>query len=175
MKPRCGFCHLRILTVAIAVISFVGLSGAAHAVGTGSSGISLEAQSQSAAAVIDDRLLPPTVKQIGTFAGVPYVQYDGIFEGQTTTGAFRVPYRITASADSNVGNRTVLVEPSHFAIGLGARELYLRPDLLFTRGFAHAGIGWSTTSFGEGFDKRILDPAVPGVFIEGGFEDFGGE
>jgi hypothetical protein len=157
MKPRFGPRHPLILAVLVALISSVGLVGAAHA-----------------AVVTDDRLLAPSATQIGTFAGVPYVQYDGIFEGQTSTGAFRVPYRITAAADPGLGNGTVLVEPSHFGIGLGALEVYLRPDLLFTRGFAHAGIGWSTTSFGPGFDRRILDPTVPGVFIEGGFADHGG-
>jgi hypothetical protein len=141
--------------VAVALISSVAIPGVARAAN-------------------NDRLLTPTVKAIGVFAGVPYVQYDGIFEGETTTGAFRVPYRITAPTDPSRGNATVLVEPPHFAIGLGALNIYLRPDLLFTRGFAHAGIGWSTTSFGPGANQRILDPSVPGVFIEGGVEDSGG-
>jgi hypothetical protein len=121
-----------------------------------------------------DRLLPPSVTPVGTFEGVSYVRYDGIFEGATSTGAFRVPYQITAAADPDSGNRTVLVEPSHFVQGVGVRDLFLRPDVLFTRGFAHAGIGWSTASFGPGRDRRILDPTVPGVFINGGIEEFGG-
>jgi hypothetical protein len=127
-----------------------------------------------ASAQTEDRLLPPTTTPAGNFGGVSYVQYDGIFEGQTSTGAFRVPYRITAPADPEQGNRTVVVEPSHFAIGLGVLNIYLRPDLLFARRFAHAGIGWSTTSFGPGFDNRILDPSVPGTFIAGGFDEAGG-
>lgn len=114
------------------------------------------------------------MQEAGVFAGVPYVQYDGIFEGETSTGAFRVPYRITAPVDPSLGNATVLVEPSHFAVGLGALNFYLRPELLFSRGFSHAGIGWSRTSLGPGTNRRILDPSVPGVFIEGGFEDLGG-
>ena len=108
-----------------------------------------------------DQLLAPTATPAGTFAGVSYVQYDGIFEGETSTGAFRVPYRITAPADPPLGNGTVVVEPSHFAIGLGALNIYLRREPLFTRGFAHAGIGWSTTSFGPGQNNRILDPPCP--------------
>ena len=118
-----------------------------------------------------DRLLAPTATQIGVFAGVPYVQYDGIFEGMTSTGAFRVPYRITAPSDPDLGNRTVLVEPPHFAAGLAVLGIYLGPDLLFSRGFAHAGVGWSTASSGTSLTQRILDPSVPGVFIEGGFPD----
>ena len=57
-----------------------------------------------------------------------------------------MPYRITAPADPHRGNRTVLVEPSHFAAGLGALNQSLGPDLLLSRGFVHAGIGWSTVS-----------------------------
>src|SRR5512132_1881041 len=155
MHPLFRSGRLLIPTVVVAVISSLVLSGAAQA-------------------ATDDRLLAPTVKHVGTFGGVPYVEYNGIFEGQTSTGAFRVPYRITAPADPALGNRTVLVEPPHDVVGLGALNLYLRPEFLFARGFAHAGVGWSTTSFGPGADQRILDPSVPGVFIEGGFDDTGG-
>jgi hypothetical protein len=123
-----------------------------------------------------DQLLAATRTQAGTFEGVPYVQYDGIFQGETSTGAFRVPYRITAPApaDPALGNGTVVVEPSHFAVGLGVLNLYLRRERLFSRGFAHAGIGWSTTSFGPDQNNRILDPTVPGTFINGGRPDGGG-
>jgi hypothetical protein len=125
-------------------------------------------------AVAEDQLSTPVATSIGTFGGIAYIQYDGIFEGQTSTGTYRVPYRITAPADPARGNRTVLVEPPHFAIGLGTLDLNLGRDFLLTRGFAHAGIGYSTTSGGEGFNFRILDPTVPGVFINGGFDDEGG-
>ena len=121
-----------------------------------------------APAAADGRLGPPRATPVGTFGGIAYVRYDGLFAGQTSTGAYRVPYRITAPAEPPRGNRAVLVEPSHFAVGLGALERYLGPGFLFPRGFAHAGIGWSTASFGPGADRRILDPTVPGVFINGG-------
>src|SRR5439155_17931220 len=119
-------------------------------------------------------LAPPTASPAGTFGGIEYVQYDGIFAGRTSSGDYRVPYRITAPADPVRGNRTVLVEPSHFGFGLGALQHYLGPGFLFSRGFVHAGIGWSTASFGKGFDLRILDPTAPGVFIKGGFHDHNG-
>jgi hypothetical protein len=80
-----------------------------------------------------------------------------------------VPYRITAPTHPARGNRTVLVEPPHFVVGLGTLEQYLGRAFLFSRGFAHAGVGWSTTPDGAG--RRILDPAVPGVFINGGVAD----
>ena len=35
-----------------------------------------------------DQLLGATRTQAGTFEDVPYVQYDGIFQGETSTGAF---------------------------------------------------------------------------------------
>ncbi|MFF8280876.1 alpha/beta hydrolase domain-containing protein [Streptomyces lateritius] len=90
-----------------------------------------------------------------------------MFEGETSTGRFRVPYQISAPQNPRRTNGTVVVEPSHFAVGLGARDAYLGPAFLFSRGFVHAGIGWST------LNNRILDPTVPGTFVEGGFEEEG--
>jgi hypothetical protein len=119
-------------------------------------------------AAADGALGQPTTRtSVGTFGGIAYVQYDGIFEGQTSTGAYRVPYRISAPENLSVANRTVVVEPPHGAAGLGALNVYLRRDFLFSRGFVHAGIGWSTLG------TRILDPSVPDTFIEGGFRQFG--
>jgi hypothetical protein len=79
-----------------------------------------------------------------------------------------VPYRITAPSDPRRGKRTVVVEPPHNFVGLGVLDLYLGRDFLLARGFVHAGVGYSTT------DLRILDPTVPDVFIDGGFDDQGG-
>src|SRR5262245_48361235 len=118
-------------------------------------------------AAAEGALGQPVATPVGTFGGIAYVQYDGLFEGQTSTGAYRVPYRITAPADPADGNLTVLVEPPHGAAGLGALNVYLRRDFLFSRGFMHAGIGWSTLG------TRILDPSAPGTFIDGGFRQFG--
>jgi Alpha/beta hydrolase domain len=119
-------------------------------------------------AAADGALGQPTTRtSVGTFGGTAYVQYDGIFEGQTSTGAYRVPYRISAPENLSLANRTVVVEPPHGAAGLGALSVYLRRDFLFSRGFVHAGIGWSTLG------TRILDPSVPDTFIEGGFRQFG--
>jgi hypothetical protein len=119
-------------------------------------------------AAADGGLGYPLATPVGTFAGIAYTQYDGIFAGQTSTGAYRVPYRITAPANLRLANGTVVVEPPHGSAGLGALNNYLRRNFLFARGFVHAGIGWSTVG------TRILDPSVPGTFIEGGFRQFGG-
>jgi hypothetical protein len=113
-------------------------------------------------------LAHPSAIPVGTFGGIDYIQYDGVFEGQSSTGAYRVPYRITAPADAKRGNRTILVEPPHNFVGLGVLDLYLGREFLLARGFVHAGVGYSTT------DLRILDPTVPDVFIDGGFDDQGG-
>src|SRR3712207_298946 len=125
-------------------------------------------------AAAEGRLGPPRVTPLGTFEGIAYVQYDGLFEGQTSTGAYRVPYRISAPADPVRGNRAVLVEPPHFAVGLGALELYRGPDSPFSHGVVHAGIGWSPASPPPGGDRRILDPTVSDVFIAGGVSEGSG-
>ena len=122
------------------------------------------------------RLEEPTTRRIGTFGGIEYMQYDGIFSGSTPTDTdtdtdttFRVPYRIAAPVNPEKGNQTVIVEPPHFNLRLGARVFYLGEEFLFSRGFSHAGVGWSTTSIGPlKLRGRILDPTVPGVFINGG-------
>jgi Alpha/beta hydrolase domain len=117
--------------------------------------------------------LHPVLKtsSLGTFGGVNYVQYDGLFVGRTSTGNYRVPYRISAPANPSRANHgTVLVEPPHFATGTFLREGWLGRPFLFGRGFLHASVGYSTTSFGDGVSitNRILDPAAQGVFIHGG-------
>ena len=50
--------------------------------------------------------LQPALKtsSLGTFGGVQYVQYDGLFVGKTSTGNYRVPYRISAQANLRVDN-----------------------------------------------------------------------
>ena len=119
----------------------------------------------------DDIQAPTTATPVGTFDGVDYVQYDGVFAGLTSTGAFRVPYRISAPVDPDDGNRAVVVEPPHFALGTGILDVQLGREFLLGRRFAHASVGYSTTSFGPGQDQRILDPSVPGTFIHGGVAD----
>ena len=37
------------------------------------------------------RLREPRATSVGTFGGIAYTQYDGIFERRTSTGAYRVP------------------------------------------------------------------------------------
>ncbi len=73
----------------------------------------------------DDIAAPTTARPAGSFGGADYAQYDGVFAGHTSTGAFRVPYRITALVDPGDGNGAVVVEPPHFATGLGALEFQL--------------------------------------------------
>jgi hypothetical protein len=127
-----------------------------------------------AAAATDDVEAPTTAAPAGSFDGVDFVQYDGVFAGHTSTGAFRVPYRITAPVDPDDGNGAVVMEPPHFATGLGTLAFQLGRKFLLGRRFIHAGVGYSTTSFGPGLDQRILDPTVPGTYIDGGFADGNG-
>lgn len=111
---------------------------------------------------------------LGTFGGVKYVQYDGLFAGKTSTGKYRVPFRISAPASPRrAKSSTVLVEPPHFGVGTYLREAWLGRPFLFGRGFVHASVGYSTTTSGP-FVYRILDPAAQGVFIDGGVVDGNG-
>jgi len=121
------------------------------------------------------KLRPPLkTSSLGTFGGVKYVQYDGLFVGKTSTGKYSVPYRISAPANLRSANRsTVLVEPPHYATGTYLREAWLGRPFLFGRGFLHASVGYSTTTSGP-FVYRILDPAAQNVFIEGGVVDGNG-
>jgi Alpha/beta hydrolase domain len=127
-----------------------------------------------AVAATNDIAAPITARPAGSFDGVDYVQYDGVFAGHTSTGAFRVPYRMTAPVNPGDGNGAVVVEPPHFATGLGTLEFQLGRRFLLGRRFTHVGVGYSTTSFGPGLDKRILDPTVPGTYIDGGVADGNG-
>ena len=75
----------------------------------------------------------------GTFGGIAYVKYSGRFMG-LETGEYNVPFEIIAPEDPNRGNGVTIIEPLRF--GTGGLNAYLTPELLFRRGFSHAGIGW---------------------------------
>lgn len=107
---------------------------------------------------------PQETASLGTFAGVRYVQYEGFFVGRTSTGSYRVPYRLSAPADPALSNRTAVVEVPHFAAGTTLRDDSLGRPFLFERRFIHASVGWSTATFGDGetVTNRILDPEAEG-------------
>ena len=112
---------------------------------------------------------PRETSSLGTFAGVAYTQYDGFFVGRSSTGNYRVPYRLSAPADPGSASRPVLVEPPHFALGTLLRDDWLGRRFLFERGFLHGAVGYSVATFGEDAPtNRILDPQARGVFIHGG-------
>jgi hypothetical protein len=121
--------------------------------------------------------VPRSITPLGTFGneGIQYNQYDGIFEGQTSTGSYRVPYRITAPAKTNQGSGTVMVEGPHAVGALGTPGHFFGREFLFSRRIAHAGVGYSTFARGiPGFEiltMRILDPMVPDTFVNGGYPD----
>ncbi|MDP8972444.1 MAG: alpha/beta hydrolase domain-containing protein [Actinomycetota bacterium] len=116
--------------------------------------------------------LQPALKtsSLGTFSGVQYVQYDGLFVGETSRGNYRVPYRISAPANPRRANRTVLVEPPHFAAGTELGNSSLGRPYLFGRRFLHASVAYSTASLGEpSMLGSILDPVTQdSFFIDGG-------
>ena len=106
-------------------------------------------------------LVDVTAAPYQTDGRIEYVRYSGRFIGETARGTFRVPFEIVAPAHPAFGNRTVVVEPPHFAFGPGGRDATLGPDVLFTRGFSHATVGYSN----EGLS--LLDPAAGDAVIAG--------
>ena len=62
----------------------------------------------------------------------------------------------------------------HLRCGSTPLEFQLGRAFLLGRGFVHAGVGYSTASFGPGWDQQILDPSVPGTYLLGGFADGNG-
>ena len=97
----------------------------------------------------------------GTFEGVDYVMYSGRFVGETSKGAYRMPFEIVAPADPADGNGRVLFEPPHFVYGAAARLGVIGPELLFGQGFSYAAVG-----FGDwGFNR--LDLAAPDLEVAG--------
>lgn len=105
--------------------------------------------------------LPLESTDAGQYGGIPYKQHFGLFMGTTAKGDFIMPYQIYAPANPDDGNGAVLFEPSHWAYGPAiGRDVFLGRDLLFTRGFSHASVGFSELQF------NILAP-IPGLMIAG--------
>ncbi|MFW6193039.1 MAG: hypothetical protein ACOC83_06095, partial [Gemmatimonadota bacterium] len=97
----------------------------------------------------------------GTFDGVAFVRHTGMFEGETSLGAFRVPFEIVAPEDPTEGNGTVLVEPPHWAFPQTGRELVIGRDVLFGSGMSYASVGFGTDG------RNILDFSVTDAVIAG--------
>jgi hypothetical protein len=102
-----------------------------------------------------------SMEPFGTFGGTEYVRYSGRFQGETELGEFDVPFRFVAPADPARGNRTVLVEPSHFSLGTGVRDLVLTSRFLFNRGFGYATLGFGANGL------NVLDPAAAPIIVAG--------
>ena len=151
------------LSAVVTSVAFAGLlSGAASVVAP-------------SAARADGWLEPTSSSAVGTFGTIAYRQYRGFFVGTTSTGPYRVPYTLFAPANRSLSNRVVVVEPPHFAVGTGSLDVSLGRKFLFSRGFAHAAVGYSAVKWEDGtYTMRMLDPSAAGVYIEGGFEDWGG-
>lgn len=97
----------------------------------------------------------------GTFDGVDFVRHTGLFEGETSLGEFRVPFEIVAPDAPGQGNRTVLVEPPHWALAPLGRDLVIGRDLVFGSGFSYASVAFGSDGF------NILDASVPDLVIAG--------
>ena len=105
--------------------------------------------------------LPLTTNPAGEYGGTPYTVHFGLFMGTTAKGDFIMPYQIFAPTNPDDGNGVVLFEPSHWAYGPAiGRDVFLGRELLFSRGFSHASVGFSELQF------NILAP-IPGLMIAG--------
>jgi hypothetical protein len=101
----------------------------------------------------------------GTFNGVTLIRHSGMFEGETSLGAFRLPYEIVAPEDTAESNGAVLVEPPHFIFGTLGRDsplgLGLGSEFIFNTVSGYASVGFSEHGL------SILDPAAPGLRLAG--------
>lgn len=121
-----------------------------------------EASSEEvSSASVDTAFVERMSEPFGTLGGVAFVRHTGIFRGQTSLGAFRMPYEIVTPEDSALGNGTVLVEPPHFS-GATGRDQVLGRELLFGGGYSYASVG-----FGE-YGFNVLDPDARKLRIAGG-------
>lgn len=110
---------------------------------------------------VDTSFVERDSEPFGTFGGVAFVRHTGIFRGETSLGAFRMPYEIVAPEDPALGNGTVLVEPPHFSGGTG-RDQVLGREVLFGGGYGYASVG-----FGE-YGFNVLHPDAGKLRIAGG-------
>lgn len=117
--------------------------------------------SRAAATTLDVSFVENAAEPFGTFDGVAFVRHTGLFEGETSLGAFRMPYEIVAPEDPALGNGSVLVEPPHFAFGPFGRDLILGRDLVFQTVSGYASVG-----FGED-GLNILDPSASDLLLAG--------
>jgi hypothetical protein len=95
----------------------------------------------------------------GTSGGIEYIRYTGRFVGTTALGIYRMPFEIVAPVDPGLSNRTVLIEPPHFAFGPAGRDGVLGRAFLFSQGYSYASVGYGT------FGLNILDPTAPDLVL----------
>jgi hypothetical protein len=112
--------------------------------------------------VLADNFDDVVTEPFGVFAGVEYVRHTGVFEGESTLGAFRVPFEVVAPADPGLGENTLLFEPPHSGFSTVGRNLILGPDLIFGRGLRFASVGVGNVS-----ELHILDASISGLVLAG--------
>ena len=120
-----------------------------------------ESSPAASSEVLDISFVEITSEPFGTFDGVAFVRHTGMFEGETSLGAFRVPFEIVAPQDPSLGSGTVLVEPPHWAFPATGREFVLGRDIVFGSGMSYASVGFGTDG------RNILDFSVTDAVIAG--------
>jgi hypothetical protein len=124
----------------------------------------------SASSFADGKLdLPRTVASLGTYEGVAYNEYSGFFSGRTSTGDYRVPYRIRAPADPRLSNQTILIDVPHIVGGAMISDAFVTRPAVYGNHFMDGSVGYSSQTFAPGvLTNRMLDPNANGVFVHGG-------
>lgn len=107
-----------------------------------------------------------------------HVILKGRFTGQTSAGAYSVPYEISAPLKANKGNGRLLFEAPHFVQGPLARDGVLGREYVFGQGYSHASVGYGNRhrrllELNPGFEMRlrglVVTPLPPGSPPAGGF------
>jgi hypothetical protein len=113
------------------------------------------------AARAEAALEPELSAPFGSFNGIDFVSHTGRFSGETSKGAFDVPFQIVVPSDPALGNGTLLFEPPHWFFGPFGRDVILGRDFLFDAGYSYAAVGWSEDGL------SVLDPAATPIIIAG--------
>lgn len=93
--------------------------------------------------------------------GVEFQRHTGRFQGETSLGAYDVPFEIVAPADPSQGTGTIVFEPPHWAFPTLGRDLWIGHSIIFGRGMSYATVGFGVDGF------NILDPLFPDPVIAG--------
>jgi hypothetical protein len=114
-------------------------------------------------ALAKDNILQPRATSAGTFGGIRYVEYDGVIRGQTSSGAYRVPYpngnAITVDARGHRVPRLPIIELGEARFKSGFLGTYKRVRTIEELGYA------SSEAYVKAFDAKLDDFRAAGYIL----------